>query len=673
MRRSALFLLSSLLALPALAATPPADPKIPEGAYVPVEPGVAKSDTGIAQSRGGAIRVRWNRELLADLGLANLQPLGKYTSENERGFDLPLAKDSQFRIDGTRQMIYSMVSGSGSWLGGFRLSGPNGTIQLENPTFRLQSNPLRIDLVSADGRVDVYIDQVMYEFVDGGRQFRIRSADLRLSAAGAARIGHPDQAGLALAEVRALAPMYVMAKALEPTSCADPNWPGKAVPGGGGLTYQADVFMQTFNSGSNANKPAEYKRCRNCDGPGGALDGEVVFAPSSTLRNNVNNGTAAATVSGDVLGTSAVLNAAMVSWYPMFSTSPWSYPYPGSDQHPYLIWNLYRINANGGIEQVGRSGVKHAFLTTNQGCASGENCSGNILGRACGDTYGTGNNDSSSDLGPRSEIIPAKGQWGRCGSIFDPDCNNVENASGNTSFDQRLLVRESAIDQAANPGASWLFESWYIVRDDVNIYNTMGTRPFTATYGGGVWTAGDSAAMKLGSAIDRWNETPGAFASNLSELSVPGGHTKVAVRVTDLGNGTWRYNYAVMNFDFAREATQGAEPSLRVLRNYGFKRFSVPLLGGNVLSREFSDGDSNAANDWTAPLTPDPLAVEWVAPADSASLNWGTLFRFTVVSDSPPSPGQATLEVTEPGTPQTYSTDALAVGLPTLFQDGFEN
>ena len=91
-----------------------------------------------------------------------------------------------------------------SWLGGFRLSGPNGTIQLENPTFRLQSNPLRIDLVSADGRVDVYIDQVMYEFVDGGRQFRIRSADLRLSAAGAARIGHPDQAGLALAEVRAL-------------------------------------------------------------------------------------------------------------------------------------------------------------------------------------------------------------------------------------------------------------------------------------------------------------------------------------------------------------------------------------------------------------------------------------------------------------------------------------
>ena len=114
---------------------------------------------------------------------------------------------------------------------------------------------------------------------------------------------------------------------------------------------------------------------------------------------------------------------------------------------------------------------------------------------------------------------------------------------------------------------------------------------------------------------------------------------------TDLGNGTWRYNYAVMNFDFAREATQGAEPSLRVLRNYGFKRFSVPLLGGNVLSREFSDGDSNAANDWTAPLTPDPSAVEWVAPADSASLNWGTLFRFSFIANQAPGANAVTMHI----------------------------
>jgi hypothetical protein len=87
-------------------------------------------------------------------------------------------------------------------------------------------------------------------------------------------------------------------------------------------------------------------------------------------------------------------------------------PY-GNDQHPYLIWNLYRTNSDGRLEQIGRSGVKHAWLTTNGSCldSTAEHDS-HILGRGCLDTYGTGNNDTSSDLGPRSEIVPATGIWG---------------------------------------------------------------------------------------------------------------------------------------------------------------------------------------------------------------------------------------------------------------------
>jgi hypothetical protein len=532
---------------------------------------------------------------------------------------------------------------------------------------------LRIDLLTQGGEADVYIDQVMYEILDDGRSFRIRSADLRLTATGAARIGRPEHAGLALAEIRSLSPMAVTSASEAPASCADPNFPGKLVPGDpNGATYQADVFMLTFSSGSNTGRPAEFKRCRNCDGPGGTNDGEVVFAPSSTLRNNVNNGTAAPTVAGDPLGTSAALHAAMVPWYPKFANSPWPYPVPGNDQHPYLIWNLYRINANGGIEQVGRSGVKHAFLTTNGGCAPGENCTGNLLGRQCSDTYGSGNNDSPSDLGPRSELVPAKGQWGRCGSIYDLDCNGTQNASGNGDYGSRMIVRESAIDPAANANASWLFESWYIVRDDINIYNTMGSRQFVASYSAGTWVAAaTSPPMLLGPAIDRWHEAPGAFSSANSEIAVPGGHTKVAVRVADLGDGTYRYNYAVMNFDFAREVTQGAEPNLRVVRNYGFNRFSVPRMAtASIVSSEFSDGDIDPSNDWT--FTANPESIEWTAPNDAASLNWGTLFRFTVVSNTPPSAALATLGVTEPGTPTSYSTTSLGVGQPVLFQDGFE-
>src|SRR6187399_2389136 len=222
MRRSAISLLAAILSSSVLAATPPADPEIPAGAYEPVT-AVAKNTTGIAESRGGAVRVRWNQQLLADLGIGEVRPIGKFTLQSELGFDFPMTQESTFRIDGTRAMIHSIVAADGAWIGGFRASGKNGTLSFVNPRMRLQRSPLRIDLVDADGNSDAYLDQVMYEFVDEGRSFRIRSADMRLTPAGAARIGHPDQAGLAIAEIRSLSPMAVLANPQSPDSCADPN------------------------------------------------------------------------------------------------------------------------------------------------------------------------------------------------------------------------------------------------------------------------------------------------------------------------------------------------------------------------------------------------------------------------------------------------------------------
>ena len=36
--------------------------------------------------------------------------------------------------------------------------------------------------------------------------------------------------------------------------------------------------------------------------------------------------------------------------------------------------------------------------------------------------------------------------------------------------------------------------------------------------------------------------------STAGESIYEGGHAKVAVKVTDLGDGHWRYDYVVMNF-----------------------------------------------------------------------------------------------------------------------------
>ncbi|MDW8479492.1 MAG: hypothetical protein RML12_06195 [Xanthomonadales bacterium] len=96
----------------------------------------------------------------------------------------------------------------------------------------------------------------------------------------------------------------------------------------------------------------------------------MVFAPGAALRNGDDERTAD------------------VPWVRKFTVSPWNYPYPGNDQHPYLVWNLYRIR-DGRLEQIGASGVKHAFYTINWYCAPGA-CGaggGQILGRACYDIY----------------------------------------------------------------------------------------------------------------------------------------------------------------------------------------------------------------------------------------------------------------------------------------------
>ena len=115
---------------------------------------------------------------------------------------------------------------------------------------------------------------------------------------------------------------------------------------------------------------------------------------------------------------------------------------------------------------------------------------GHVLGWSCSDTYGVGNNNSPFDLGPRRELVPAKGQFGRCGSIFDVGCDGIEDGVSTDVYRDRMLVKESdlqACRAAPNGDALCWFESWYIVRDDINIYNTMATRGIVPTYGAS-WT-----------------------------------------------------------------------------------------------------------------------------------------------------------------------------------------
>ncbi|HEY6942202.1 BACON domain-containing protein [Dokdonella sp.] len=621
--------------------------------------GVASDDVRAAPASawsvwGGEVGVRWNRDLAHAIGLRIAPATARLADAPDHAFERFEVRRSgalEFRMDG--HVFRGFAGGSLQARGGYVLEFDRGRIDLTD--FRLvprKDDPYLLDLVSADGKAWFYADRLMYEQTGADGILAVRTLDLRMTAALAERLGQPMVANWTIADMELESEVLVRGASPDaPSSCnvntgAGCNFAGSAAPGGG--TYQADLFMKSFS--------LQFKRCSGCSGPSGS--GTVVFAPSSTLKNNVNAGSIQTTIAGQgALGSSSALWAADIPWYSKFSGL--FAPY-GNDQHPYLIWNMYRLNADGSIEQIGRSGVKHAFLTTNVGCADGRP-QGHVIGAACEDTYSDSNNDSTTALGPRSEIIPATNQWGRCGSIYDANCDGANDNPSYGSYEHRLTVGESQISLGANPGATFLFESWYLAREDINIYNSMGTVATTQNWNGSVWGI-SASTYKLDSAIDRWVSptAPPPNAKN-SELAVGEGHARLAVKVTDNGDGTWRYDYAVMNFDFARATTQGAEPNLRVLSNKGFDRFSVPIATGAVVSAtRFRDGDLVAANDWTVDTSGG--RATWTAPAAGPTLDWGTLYAFSLTVNAPPVALDGSLRVAQSGSPASYDLATLAPG-----------
>ena len=397
----------------------------------------------------------------------------------------------------------------------------------------------------------------------------------------------------------------------------------------------------------------------------------MVITPSATLKNNVNEGSINATVPGDPLGTSSAMWTATIPWYQKFSGNHAPY---NNDQHPYLIWNMYRTNPDGSFEQIGRSGVKHAYLTTTGSCLDSNDHHSHALGRGCTDTYSVGNNDYTQGMTSRDEILPATGMWGRCGSIFDPDCNGQQNTAPGDNYSHRMLVGESQVSPTSNPGAGWMFESWYVARGDIDIYNSMSTKVTTPTWTGSMWSIGTSSE-RLGSAIDRWygaDQAPPRHPTNprlnpvkdrklITELVADGAHAKLAVKANRRIDGMWEYHYALMNFEFAFAMTEGASPNLRITSTQGFDAFALATASGaSITSTTFRDGDLQSGNAWDFVAGAD--SVEWSAGSAGRTLGWGELYSFTVVSPKRPVSGTATLRADGTGRPIAYELDTLVPG-----------
>ncbi len=608
------------------------------------------------RAQGGELRLRLNEDLLALYGVRVRLPKTPLDSREPAFALFPIVRQGGLELRVGRQGLLALAGGTVEARGWLVLESAAGEIRLEPLRLRAAEAKAELELLDGAERPLLRIAHPMIGIREEERRLAVHTSDLIVLPALADRLGIAALSGKTVGELRLRLPI-VEGPTEDPliVKCASPNFHGTPHPQGG--TYQTDVLLESISW--------HTMRCRNaagsgpCDGPGGD-DGEVVFAPGAALRNGDDPRTAD------------------VPWFRKFQVSPYPYPYPGNDQHPYLIWNLYRI-VDGRLEQIGASGLKHAFYTINWYCAPGA-CGaggGNILGRACYDIYSQSSNDYGPELGPRRELIPFTGQWGRCGSIFDPGCTGSQtHPAPNGPYDHRLRVRESQL-----AASEFLAEGWYVIQDDVDIYNTMGHVPVSIHFDGFSWSPAVSGPMTRGPVIDRW-VNPVVHPARNRELTGAQGRVKVAVRAaalascppgSGLGPTCHRFDYAVQNLDFSVTQTSGVPPNLRVLSQRGLRRLRIaldPAIGVHLPDDAFADHDTDPSNNWTA--SRDASGVRFEGP-EGGDLHWGMLYRFSLITDQPLD--DATLYPIEIEEPHSGTVLNGLIAGPTagrIFVDGFE-
>ena len=451
------------------------------------------------------------------------------------------------------------------------------------------------------------------------KQLLLKNIDVTALQAFAIQLDAPQIAGKVIAQMHISTDLNVPSggitspEYIRGATCADrPRWSSNVDPNG----LDVDVLL--------IDAQAQFTR---------ELSGNrVIFTPRAVLKN-----------SG--------INNADVPWHRKFSVNR---PPHNNDQHPFLNWAMYR-EVDGRFEQLGRSGIKHAFFTVNQRCDL--NCfDGQILWPGCEDTYGYGTNDSNSTLGPREEVNAFFGLWESTGSVFDPDADGDEDTLPPSDERERMIIDGAKIN---DPNNDYYISSWYTIRDDVNIFNTMGYRSYDPVdNNNNTWSLNNEGTFMQGPASDAY-----VAPNTLDEINMEAstrivtseGHLTVAVKIFDEGNGTYRYNYMIENFDF--------DPTLR--------QYNINLPNNNSFSKfVFADIDSDNANDWQATHTNDVLSL--VAPAGNEQ-HWGKIFSFSFTTDATPVVGSLELEgVSVDNASITADSILVPATSDLIFENGFE-
>ncbi len=337
----------------------------------------------------------------------------------------------------------------------------------------------------------------------------------------------------------------------------------------------------------------------------------------------------------------------------------------GTD-HPVISQNMYRY-LDGRFEQIGQSWLKHSFcaLQLESDCETGCSVSFaclNHLTPGCQDPYGASRNGSHQLLGPKWQVNAHTGEFSW------PYAQGDQGTSGPLNY-KRLQVHDSDL---GIEGAQYIVEGQYVARDDAlagnqnnnTSYRYVGIAPAPSF---GISVSALNPTQYQQPAIAAWPALePGAV---IQEVAVPDeGLFVLGHHATDNGDGTWHYEYALLNMNSDRSGG----------------RFSLPLaVGSEVTGIGFHDVDYHSGDgpdavnldgtDWAAEVAGGQITwstTAYAANPNANALRWATMVNFRFDADSPPTVGNATLGLFKPGSPEEIIVPGVAVpSLPPCFAD----
>jgi len=329
-----------------------------------------------------------------------------------------------------------------------------------------------------------------------------------------------------------------------------------------------------------------------------------------------------------------------------------------NNDHPVIAQNMYRLK-DGRFEMIGMSWLKHGFCALSQtlcGPCQSTNC--DTLGIGCSDPYSTSLNGSQSNLGPRSQVNASTG--------FFPYPFSAPPAQA--TIGRRLQIHNDDVNPALNPDALYFAEGHYIAADDHaagnGANNAAYRRATIGSFSSGGWNIGlTGPTVQQLPAIYAWQHhglgvnspDPDVY---IELVDVPDdGRFLVGYKVSDNGDGTWNYEFAVQNLFSDRSAGSFHIPvpsSVNVL-----------ATGQSIINHH--SGEPYSTAPWTIEV--DSSGITWSTEtfdenANANALRWGTLFNFRFVADSAPEAGLATLGLFKPGAQADPLVDVLVPSGP---------